>query len=431
MKVRTSTIVESMFLFSVISNTYILGALGIAGEPINVLTKVIPILLFLICNLFHSIRVQIAPYRKYADIYILLWFLFFTAETIYSINMYGSSIQLSEIISNYWNYTSIVLVYPMLYLLTVYGEGILCKIINVTLFDTLLRGIGCVSATVLGSSIFPFFQTRLMGIRIIFYRLFATNYFGLSFVSALCIKKYSKNRMRTRWMAIVCFWTYLILIDQSRTKIVATAIVFVLWLPSCFGKYFFGTRNKKLLYWSTITVLVVLFLISGGYDIISSSFSVTGVNAGSTTNRLFAMNYYNKVIKGKEMLGMGLIYDDTIYGRSSLYNILRNPAIETANYAFYEDFGILGQFYNFGIIGVLLFMLLFIRFYKILGITKNSSNNSMLKLLFIQILIYSILPMSAFAQGTVYIVPLYIAIFEYYCQRKDVSENEKCFINNR
>lgn len=94
--------------------------------------------------------------------------------------------------------------------------------------------------------------------------------------------------------------------------------------------------------------------------------------------------------------------------------MLRNPNTQLGRAAFFEDFGIIGQYFNYGIVGMAVFLGFFLRMFKIVSNCKNTSKYYMLLILFVHVVLDSIMPISIFTSANMILVPFYFAIFEFY-----------------
>lgn len=418
MKVRISRIIECLVLFCVIMNaTYVVSFFDFqVPEVLYFFARVVPIITAGYCLLNRKVYQRIRIYVKFINWFVAIWFLFFAIETVYSLILYGEKITVGRILSNYWCFLYILLVYPIVYLLHLYKDEFLRKMSNIVMIDTALRCTASLAESIFGVSISCFLSTKLSAARIGFKRIF-----GNAFVPMVLDFKISHNiehrgRKTLSSFSILLLLLFLVFFDQSRSKLVGIAAVIGIWgyagIDS--GDNFRGKR--KIAYITFVVILVSLFAVFGGIDSVLGNFSVTGSNAASTINRMYSIDYYRSAIKGKHVLGMGLLYDDSVYGlgSSSLYSVLRNPNIQLGRAAYFEDFGILGQYFNYGIVGIIVFLCFFLRLYRITRNCKNTSKYYMLMILFVHALLDTIMPISVFTNTNMILVPFYLAIFEFY-----------------
>ncbi len=418
MKIRVSKIIELLVLLYVILNaTYIFPFFDVqVPELFYSMARIVPIITAAYCLLNRNVYSQIYHYVKFINWFVAVWFLFFVLEIIYSINLYGENITFERILSNYWCFVYILLVYPIVYLLYLYKDGFLKKLASIIVFDTFLRGTASFVESVSGISISAFLSTKMSSARIGINRLFCNVFTPL--VLDLKIVKDIDNRYMKFFPSFTTIFLliYIIFIDQSRSKLVGIVAVIGIWIYAGIDSKNSFSGKKKVIYIVGMIMFVICLTTFGVIESIFDSFSTTGENAASTINRVYSVKYYLSEMKGKEALGMGLLYDDTIYGSgsSTLYHILRNPDIQLGRAAYFEDFGIIGQYFNYGIIGVMLFLFFFLRIVKIVCNCKYTSKYYMLLILCVHSVIDSFMPISIFTNTNMILVPFYFAIFEFY-----------------
>lgn len=418
MKVRESKIVEFLVLFRVIMNaTYIVAFFDVpVPEVIYFLARVVPIVTVGYCFLNRRIYQQIQVYVKFINPFVVIWFLFFISEIVYSLFLYGRQISFDRILSNYWCFIDILLVYPVVYLLHLYEGKFLKKLVIVVMLDTFLRGAASIIESAFGISISSFLSTKLSVARIGFKRIFCNAFVPMVLDLEISHElEYRRKKLLPGFLILLLLF-FLIFFDQSRSKLVGIVAVIGIWVYVGIDSRDNFKGRRKVGYILFVTMLITFFAVLGGFDSILSNFSATGQNAASTINRMYSIEYYLAAIKDKHVLGMGLLYDDTIYESSSgeLYLMLRNPNTQLGRAAFFEDFGIIGQYFNYGIVGMAVFLGFFLRMFKIVSNCKNTSKYYMLLILFVHVVLDSIMPISIFTSANMILVPFYFAIFEFY-----------------
>lgn len=418
MKVRESKIIEYLVLFCVIMNaTYIISFFDLpVPEVLYFFARVVPIVTAGYCFLNRRIYQRIRVYVKFINRFVVIWFLFFAVEIVYSLFLYGGNITFERILSNYWCFIYILLVYPVVYLLYLYKDKFLKKLSGVVMFDTALRGMASLTESIFGISISYFLSTKLSAARIGFRRIFCNAFVPMALDFKISHKIEHRGKKLLPIFSILLLLLFLIFFDQSRSKLVGIVAVIGIWVYAGIDSWGNFRGKRKAAYITFIVILVSFFAGVGGIDSVLENFSITSRNAASTINRMYSVNYYRSAINDKRALGMGLLYDDTVYGleSSSLYSILRNPDIQLGRAAYFEDFGIIGQYFNYGIIGIVVFMGFFLRMYGIVRNCKNTSKYYMLLILFVHALLDSIMPISIFTNTNMILVPFYFAIFEFY-----------------
>lgn len=151
-----------------------------------------------------------------------------------------------------------------------------------------------------------------------------------------------------------------------------------------------------------ILVIVVNTNYFSGY---LDSFSTTGSQGGSTSARLNAIRYFSKFTRDNLFLGMGMVRPY----RTDLYRIYFGPV---GTYNCLDDIGIFGLFYYYGLFGVVLYIMLLLRWGWILAHTKNSKNYLLLIGLFVFTISTS--PSLIITNGQrALLIPIFFSVFEF------------------
>ena len=418
LKVRISKIIEYLVLFCVIMNaTYVVPFFDFrVPEVLYFFARVVPIVTAGYCFLNRRVYQRIRVYVKFINCFVVIWFLFFTIEIAYSLILYDEKITVSRILSNYWCFLYILLVYPIVYLLHLYKDEFLRKISNIVMIDSALRCTASLSESIFGVSISYFLSTKLSAARIGFKRIFSNAFVPMVLDFKISHKIEHRGKKTLPSFSILFLLLFLVFFDQSRSKLVGIVAVIGIWVYAGIDSEENFRGRRKIAYITFVVILIFLFAVFGGIDSLLGNFSVTGSNAASTINRMYSIDYYHSAINDKRVLGMGLLYDDSVYGlgSSSLYSVLRNPNIQLGRAAYFEDFGILGQYFNYGIVGIIVFISFFLRLHRIVRNCKNTSKYYMLLILFVHALLNTIMPISIFTNANMILVPFYLAIFEFY-----------------
>lgn len=160
-----------------------------------------------------------------------------------------------------------------------------------------------------------------------------------------------------------------------------------------------GLRKKVLLF---VLIIIVLF----GFDVLNkfiNSFSMTGELSGSTSVRMGSFSFYWDRVKNNPILGYGMIrpYSPKTW---KLFGGLRGYVV--------TDAGIVGALSEIGFLGVMLYVILFIRGIYITTKVKTDSNRPFLIGILLYILI-SAPSMFIIQISRCLAVPICMAIFEY------------------
>lgn len=423
MKVRISTVIRLWILILVAIEADLFENLGIDLKLEDILCVVSPVLLYIICKYTPSINRYTKRLDRYLDSFVILYFIYFIVEAVYTFLTYRSNgISLYYIIRLNMFLLYILLAYPLFYLYQV-DRG-MTKMLKWFLFFALvgntIRFISYFAynnlGTVLFKDIVPLFERNIRRGR---NRLGASLLHTLGFNIALAGIAYDK-KFRDRFillLSIVFFVFYQITISQGRSQEACYAITIL------FSAYYVYARksnnqNSRILKGMFIFGIVVI----GGYiianDVLADYFnSFTNLNlgneyAGSSLQRLYAVNYYWSRVKNQLLFGLGFLYNEG----GAIGSILRGTSTAYAQTAYTEDLGILGQFFNYGILGVSFFIALFVRWFSVMRKSYKAEYKKYFALLlplFIHGLTQTITSMSLFQRNKFMYVPIYISIFEY------------------
>lgn len=172
------------------------------------------------------------------------------------------------------------------------------------------------------------------------------------------------------------------------------------------------TKSQMIL----IMISIFAIMILGNTDYFSGfmdSFSATGSQGGSTSARLNAMTYFSKFTKDNLFLGMGMVRPY----RPDLYRVYFGPV---GTYNCLDDIGVFGLFYYYGLFGLILYIILLLRWGWILAHAKNNENYSLLVGFFVFALATS--PSLIITNGQrALLIPIFVSVFEfaYYQVRKE------------
>ncbi len=173
---------------------------------------------------------------------------------------------------------------------------------------------------------------------------------GALFGIVLCLTLYYclVKKQLFYWLVLVLLYLYLIFITQFRFQTIVAIIV------TAYSYYCATDSNKKkTIRLMIISSIIIIFVLFGGVDYILNLFSLNGAQAGSTEARLLTIDHYWNLMKEKNsILGVGFLSTYT----NKAFNILRRSATDRF---WLEDLGILGGFFTFGIMSLLLYGKLF------------------------------------------------------------------------
>lgn len=221
-------------------------------------------------------------------------------------------------------------------------------------------------------------------------------YYSCRMFSKGCSKS---QRVKNTIISIICVLAYYYL-DQSRGRLVFFALTFMSIV------FFTGkiTANK-LLVWVAVVFTVVGLVSFGVIDTFIDSFSITSKYGFSTLNRVNEIQYYFEKTVQNPIFGIGIISEHY----SDLMTIKRGPGL-----LFYQgDVGIFGSMSEIGIMSLLLFIVIIIRWLIIWKKTKNISNNSNFLIGTIIYICISASMQMITRPLLIMVLPIMMSIFEY------------------
>lgn len=155
-------------------------------------------------------------------------------------------------------------------------------------------------------------------------------------------KLFRKNNIKSMVFFVIAIWT-LLFVDQGR----ADAVYIFITLAVIMVTSSYNLKSK------VIMVMVTLFAIYivTSTDLIQAmleTFNSTGLNANSTTHRLYALQYYTECIKNHLFLGNGLLKTTNI---NDVYYTVEHGSL---GWAYYSDVGLIGLTANIGLFGLII-----------------------------------------------------------------------------
>jgi len=169
-------------------------------------------------------------------------------------------------------------------------------------------------------------------------------------------------------------------------------------------------------------VLLSIYLISVGFaeEAIESFDPDSDMGGGSTLARIYAIeHYYNSPYRNK-LLGMGFINDNDLERSLILHRTRRSMR------AFFSDLGLLGYYFNMGVIGIVIylyfFLFLYFRSVKKRGL-RASPEQMLVKGLFVFYLLASTTILPLFPKQ-IFQMPFIWGIAEYLRIKKKDEEKD-------
>lgn len=249
-------------------------------------------------------------------------------------------------------------------------------------------------------------------------RIDVTPLFGITFVYYFYRFLITNKRRFINLMIIVALIGYLILVTQVRYQtivVVLTGLIMIYFIPEKNG---YGRLGKLI-----VTFLLLLGMITGGIAAIIELFSVNGINGASTAVRFEGIQHFLNIMKNTNhyLIGLGMMSQWNGVSEQLLY---RNQW----SYYYLSDLGIIGEFIIFGVLGIIVYGLMFYFFIKTDMKLKDRWQRVALTGL-LAYLIMSSLSLNVFDLSRSFDVPFYFAIFSYMNsmdkQQGIISKNEE------
>lgn len=432
--VKIRTIFRWWLILVILYATGILGSFNMNITLLSYFMDISPILMYAIIRFTPRLFKHIIRYAKRLDKFLFLYLGFWCAEIVYTLVVYNGQFSINPILlirkNLYW--LNILMVYPVLYIFEQDGgmKRFLNNILVISVMGNLQRFIAWLAYS-RGTVIFPSIIKDGLSIRNgVFYRLGGCSLHYLGYDLSICNYAKEKKYKNLYLILTILFFLYQVIIGQSRAGIICYIVI------ACYAAYYLLTQKYEKYrrqYKIAIIVIIALsaaYLLFAGYlhsFVGSFSSMADSFTAGSTTNRLYAIDYYWSLMKEKPLFGIGFIYDDSdVIGAMARY--LRGYG---TGVAYLEDLGFMGQFFQVGILGSLVLFFIIKRMYsnaRSVG-KHNQFDGTVLTLLFIHVLLMGITTFSLFLKSLFYLVPLYLAISEFLYD-KDVRKNEIYNYNN-
>lgn len=218
------------------------------------------------------------------------------------------------------------------------------------------------------------------------------------------------NKHRLLYLGVFILGIYDVFVIQQTRLYTLCDLVCIFFIVLFKRNNKFEIFRKPILIIITIVFAFETGIISTFFD----SFSSTGTYSNSTLARNYAMIYYWEYFLSHPIFGMG-------FTSSTYYPTIVRGVAGTASM---DDVGIIGQFARLGLFVIPIYIVLFIRFFKILRLMKknNQYDNEFIWYcaFFLQLVITS-LSLSMLDKQRIMLYPLSIALFEFQYFRLKVN----------
>lgn len=366
-------------------------------------------------------NIRLKKVCKLANSYIVVYSLIIGFEIIMTMWSYGYSIKHAMFALTPYLY--IYYAYPILYVMAftkkrrdIFGTVILLFMIILT-----IKAVSWVLYTYTGRQLFSnlLFQYGTWS-RNGSLRVDGGALLGLAF-SFFLSKVYTESKKYRYIVASAFIFSFVFFITQFRYQIITLVaeLIIVYYLSS---KNNNQRTNKRVVLF--LAFLVVLSI--GGFDYIFKMFSVDSDYGGSTLARLRTVSHYWELMKTKNaFFGLGILYE----GNENAYMLMHRLTEWGSNsWHYLEDIGVLGGFFQFGLLTLPLYGGMFasgLNAYKVNRRVNNRYNTLALSAI-LSYLIISNLALNIFDLQRAFAVPFYIAAFSwaYYCAVDEIGEEQ-------
>jgi len=339
--------------------------------------------------------------RAFLVIYSLIFLMF-----IYSVTIYDQS--LFNIIKQNIHVTYYLII---LLILRLNNNGKLKKVyiilVIITLFTLFAKAYSWYLINYRGIIIFPklLYEYGTLWKRNELYRYTstATGSFCFTLISFDLLVQHGKYTIFRR-IVDICFLIFIFLFDffiyQSRAECIICISTFaVMFLLKKQYKV-----DKLFLKIVIIVIVAITVLCTGILGKVYSSFAPDALNGGTTRLRFDAFEHYFYYFKKNPILGIGFL-DNT---NSDLLTI-RNGIMGNR---YLDDLGVIGFIFQFGLVGVVILIIIYIRMVSIFFLEKNSVFNVLLGGLITLFTMMNIMSACPFDSQRMIVVPFLLAIFE-------------------
>ncbi|SEW42664.1 hypothetical protein SAMN05421659_11959 [[Clostridium] fimetarium] len=358
-------------------------------------------LCFILC-VVHGQRQMAVISHKYHFIigYVIAIALSFVVVFFYSLINYPAQ-DISATINSSYSYLALLLVYPILVLillrnhskqiyrlLDIFAIVIYCLIlIQVFLYRT--------NGTLIFMESVVRFRNERLRLGIHFYGNLMIIY---NFYKVYC----KKENTFFRWTLLTVGLFELVFYQQTRAY---TLVILV-----CIFTIVLLEKNTKIVFIKKIILIALGIAIISQTELVSNflqSLATTGIEAGSTLGRQYAIGYYWSMFLSNFPFGMGFPNTD------KYYFILHNSIGSYVTYV--DDVGIIGQLGVWGIFLIPIFVLPVIRWIHILKELKKHGNYDTF-VWYCTVLVYIIVSSAtlvALDSYRIMIMPIFIALIEF------------------
>lgn len=407
MKIKVSTSpIYNLILFIAIIDCGFFAALQIPfiGDwgVCRTMFAAVAIGLFVNCIANKKINNALKPYNNFINFYTILIMLFIVIVGIYSYIQYEQTFL--NIFVCYRNFLFMFLISPLIYIFTKQNG-----------YDKLIRVLVVLVFVYITIEIFVALFYNVTGILLIEKMKFGFRNGRLRCTDpelfsiavpyvAFRFFKEKKAEKRVVWFLIFSYvFFYLIYVNMTRILIVSVLVCFLV-----VGLFKPRPKSTQFVVWVFAGLGILLLVVSGVLGNFIGSFSQTNTETGgSTYARQFAVEYYSTYTHKNPIFSMGFVCPTNDYFKA----IFNGPN----SICSFDDLGIRGMWYHFGILGVILAVVIFIRLFYLFikSYYIKKSDNRLFIAGLLAYLVISQVSLSAFDIQRTIMFTIIWAIFEY------------------
>lgn len=394
-RIRSLVLISVIFCIMLENLFYAIPILSSLGAMYE-FTPFIYAFLAFTCFINRHIRNTINPYCKKINKFLVVVFLLVFIESVYTVAFGG--ISFDEVMISAESYLKLLLVYPIIYILCMYGENRTNLYISMVLCTMICY---CAYIAVVfnqtGANLNPILiynERRLRGstIRI---QSIALLWFALP----ICFNEFlhMKQKIKKIFLGAVSFGllAYFIFINQSRSHYLALIAMMIVMY---FCKERRGKRQLLLVIIGTIGAIAVIN--SQFFQEFLFTFS-TSYSESTTTERILIIADLNNAVR---RMPLGYLFGMGIRNTAEINGVVR----------WFMDIGLLGDFFNTGILSLVLFGYMVTRLVKNARILKAFNNKDRTFLVGIAVyLLAGILGYTVLPYTRIFSIPFILAYCEY------------------
>lgn len=368
-------------------------------------------LVFVILISSRNVRYCWNHLKFYVFYYVFLG-LFLILISLYSMPRYNETVMDMYISLSHWIIMGLI---PVCYFLFDKDKNkytFLDLINGFVMFDTILVLIYAIVCNITGIEIFAFHSTITRSGRVRYTVSAYVPFFLVYNYVLISHERIIKNKVR-RWGNIFIMLLVLLLVDMTRAKIVSIFAALIL-------VYYIKKKRSimQVILFTFSIIAVILFLQSDYIALFIDSFSSGGLYAKSTIARTQAIEYFSEYTQANPLFGMGVVRpyrNDLNYIRSGPYGIFH-----------FDDIGILGQYYNYGIIGVCANLIPIVRLVYVM-LTIHGKDLKVDEMLFGWTIycVVTMISLCVYDPQRIFIMPIILAYAEYQYRRLGSNSNTK------